>query len=138
MDYYPYYHGYHAYNETNSGSWAGYIALFLVIIVIIALIIFFVMARNGGTPVLTPKWTVTTITDGANIVGTGGTYYLVSGTITSAVLKAPPDPVGQEFIIDNSKSSSDLLLSVAGNTKTIPAGTVATFVWITSSDVSAV
>jgi len=116
---------------------AGYIALILVIVVIIALIVFFVYSRTATTSFF-PRWTVTTVVTADIIVGRGGSYYLITGPISTAVLRTPIDPVGQEFIIDNSASTTSISFSVGSSSKTVSAGQIATFVWTSATEVAIV
>jgi hypothetical protein len=128
---YPYYHHQHSV-QTESSDWAGYVALVLIIVIVIALVIFYFFS-GGSTTVLVPKWTVISVLSANIFVGNGGAYYLITGNLATGSLMPPTDPIGQSFIVDNSKSTTDLSLSVGGTTKTIAAGQIATFVWTTAS-----
>jgi hypothetical protein len=136
MDEYYYHTPYYDQGENELSNWAGYVALILVIIIIIALIVFFVYFGTGGInpPVL--RWTIVLVPTVSTIVGTGWTYYIINNSIATATLTPPVDPIGQEFIIDNSGSMNSLVLTLGSSTITIGAGDIATFVWTTATSVS--
>lgn len=127
----PYYHP----PVAPATNWIGYIILFFVIILIIGAIIYFFFFTGDGA-LIHSRWNV--ITNGTqtgdmeSLIGSDGTYYVVrTSSPTLRINLTPPiDPIGQEFIIDNSKAGTTMTIAGANtNIMSIPAGTVATFVW---------
>lgn len=121
----------------SSGSWAGYLALFLILILIVAVIVYVIW--NGTAAVLDPKWNIinsgTTTADNDSFTASAYSMYVVrtsSPTLTLSV-RRPANATGFPFIIDNSKSGTEVTLA-GGASGTIAEGEAVMFVWTTATE----
>lgn len=121
----------------ESGSWAGYVALILILLLIAAVIIYVIW--NGSSTVLDSRWTIvnsgTATADSDTFVANPYSIYVVrtsSPTLTLSVQR-PTNATGFPFIIDNSKSGTEVTLT-GGASGTIAAGEAVMFVWTSSTE----
>lgn len=107
----------------------GWIALGVLVIVIIILIILYVVFReeDGNLSTSGHTWTITENTTGGNVTFAANAGAIFSNRATSNVtltLTSPSTvPIGQEFIIDNSRGGGTVTIanntSISGNSGTI-------------------
>lgn len=124
-------------SETSSESWAGYVALTLIILLIIAVIVYVIW--NGTATILAPKWNIinsgTATADVDTFTGTPDSFYIVkttSPTLTLSVIR-PSGAAGYSFIIDNSKTGTEVTLT-GGASGTISEGQSVMFIWTSATE----
>lgn len=164
MDEYEHHHTYVDQGQESEGSgWGEIIIGILIILIILGIIAYFLFRTpvpgpitppaNGGTT--TGYWVFATPTPNStvaqSVVGNNRTIFSVLSTVAVTItVTAPASPTGQEFMIDNSRSTNTAaIVTMSGPTVSnsgtptafggianrIVPGTVGYFIWSSAAEV---
>ncbi len=165
MDGYEHRHTYvNQGQEPESSGWGETIIAILVILIILGIIAYFLFRTPGLAPLIPPAngsgggtttgyWVFATSTPNStvtqSVIGNNRTIFSVqSTTVVNITVTAPASPVGQEFMIDNTRSNgtgayvvmsgpsvSNTSLAFGNMASRIVAGTVGYYIWSSANEV---